>query len=159
LTKANQCDNLKTLKHNLENMTQGVPIFQVQYAPDEIRIPREGVTVPPQYLEGKKALAFSGIAQPESFQRTLHDLSVRIVEFVAFPDHHRYRTKELEMLSRRAIALGAEVMLTTEKDLVRCQGLEEGGVPLWGVSIRHVFLGDEWLLFEKFLLAKLNFSQ
>ncbi len=158
LTKANQYDNFKILKHNLSKISKEIPIFHVKYLPNEIHARGKGVSFPPKYLEGKKVLAFSGIARPGSFQQTLLDLNARIAEFIAFPDHHPYSPEDLEMLSQKGRNLGVEALLTTEKDLVRCQGFKEGGIPLWGVSIQHVFGGDDLLFFEEFLLSKLNLT-
>jgi tetraacyldisaccharide 4'-kinase len=156
LTKASRYDNFKILKHNLARGSKGIPIFQVEYVAGEIRMLKKGVSFPPEYLDGKKVLAFSGIGKPRSFQQTLHHLNARIVEFAIFPDHHQYRPKEMERLFQKARDLGVDALVTTEKDLVRCQGLEQGGIPLWGVSIQHVFLGDDLFHFEKFLLSKLS---
>jgi tetraacyldisaccharide 4'-kinase len=159
LTKVSRCDNLKILKNNLTKVAKGIPVFRVEYAPGEVHMVREGVSFPPEYLDGKKVLAFSGIARPRSFEQTLHHLNVRIVEFAIFPDHHPYRPKELEELAQKARDLGVDALVTTEKDLARCQGLDQGIIPLWGISIQHVFLGDDSLLFEEFLLSKLGLAR
>ncbi len=158
LTKARHCDNLQILKNNLNKAAEGTPVFQTEYVPGEIQVAGKETSFPPEYLGGKAVLAFSGIAQPGSFQQTLQHLKARIVEFAVFPDHHRYRPWELKRLAQKARELGVEALVTTEKDLARCQGLEAGTIPLWGVSIRHVFLGDDRLLFEDFLFSKLNLA-
>jgi hypothetical protein len=38
---------------------------------------------------------------------------------VAFPDHHAYEPRDLEAVARRARAVGASLLVTTEKDAVR----------------------------------------
>ncbi len=159
LTKVRRCDNLQTLKNNLNKAIKGVPVFQAEYAPGEIHVAGKEISFTPEYLSGKTVLAFAGIAQPESFQQTLELLKARIAKFAVFPDHHRYRPKELEALSQKASDLGVDALVTTEKDLARCEGLEPGTIPLWGVSIRHVFLGNDRVLFEDFLLARLNLAR
>ncbi len=158
LTKARGCDNVQILKNNLTKTVKGIPVFQAEYAPGEIQVAGKEISFPPEYLGGKTVLAFSGIAQPGSFQQTLQQLRARIVEFAVFPDHHRYRPQEMEGLAHKARELGVEALVTTEKDLARCHGLEPRAIPLWGVSIQHVFLGNDRLLFEEFLLAKLSLA-
>jgi len=158
LTKAPRCDNLQILKNNLSKAAKGIPVFQAEYAPGEIHVAGKEIFFPPEDLGGKAVLAFSGIAQPGSFQQTLQQLRARVVEFAVFPDHHRYRPQEMEGLANKARELGVEALVTTEKDLARCQALDPRAIPLWGVSIRHVFLGDDRLLFEDFLLSKLNLA-
>ncbi|MDI6755442.1 MAG: tetraacyldisaccharide 4'-kinase [Thermodesulfobacteriota bacterium] len=156
LTKAGQHDNFKILKLNLTKFSEEIPIFKVEYAPGEIRMFGKETSFPAEYLKGKKVLAFSGIAKPISFKQTLLNLNADIAEFVIFPDHHQYRPKEWEKLSQKARDLGVEAMVTTEKDLVRCQGFKQGIIPLWGVSIRHVFLGNDLPRFEEFLFSRLS---
>ncbi|MDH3659074.1 MAG: tetraacyldisaccharide 4'-kinase [Alphaproteobacteria bacterium] len=70
------------------------------------------------HLEGQRVLAFAGIGRPEKFFETLEGLGADIVETYPFPDHHRYRPKEIERLIMRARQFDA-VPITTEKDHVR----------------------------------------
>ncbi len=70
-------------------------------------------------LEGKKTVVFCGVANPMSFYRLLQNAGVSITDFNAFPDHHFYTDCELESLKKKAERLGAELILTTEKDWVK----------------------------------------
>jgi tetraacyldisaccharide 4'-kinase len=56
--------------------------------------------------------------------------------FVEFPDHHVFTPGDIEVLTRRALAVGAEGLVTTEKDWVRIREGGLPGVPLWVLSIR-----------------------
>ena len=38
---------------------------------------------------------------------------------MAFPDHHSYGARDLQAVARRARAVGASLLVTTEKDAVR----------------------------------------
>jgi hypothetical protein len=40
-------------------------------------------------------------------------------DVVAFPDHHAYQPRDLEAVAQRARAVGASLLVTTEKDAVR----------------------------------------
>jgi len=62
------------------------------------------------------AAAFCGLANPGAFWRTLEEAGVRPMERVTFADHHAYTPQQLRRLARRAQALGARALLTTEKD-------------------------------------------
>lgn len=73
-------------------------------------------------VKGKRAVAFSAIGQPEAFERTLHALSVNMVRHHRFPDHYRYQQHDVEEIVNSYKRLGAEYLLTTEKDLVRLAG-------------------------------------
>lgn len=75
----------------------------------------------------KKLLAFSGIGNPDSFVKTLEDLSAGVSEHIRFPDHHDYNRDEL--LERISSDLpdpagspemeGNALIITTEKDMTK----------------------------------------
>jgi tetraacyldisaccharide 4'-kinase len=69
-------------------------------------------------LAGRRVLAFAGIGRTEKFFQSCALAGCRVEERVAFPDHHRYRPRELARL--RALAARRELaIITTEKDFVR----------------------------------------
>ena len=70
-------------------------------------------------LQEEKVCAFSGIASPEAFRRSLTVLGAVVVAFRAFPDHHPYGPSDLDALRRLAGESGAKRIVTTEKDGVR----------------------------------------
>ena len=67
--------------------------------------------------QGKPA-AFCGLANPASFWTTLETLGIHPVYEWSFGDHHSYTPRELNRVKSQALAAGAEVLLTTEKDFV-----------------------------------------
>ena len=60
--------------------------------------------------------AFCGIARPGQFFDGLEAAGLKLVQRIAFPDHHRYTESDL---SRLATEARATALITTEKDLVR----------------------------------------
>jgi len=74
---------------------------------------------PLTWLKGRRVLAFSGIATPESFEKFLRDLGSRIVARERFLDHYRYADEDFAALFALARQEGAECLVTTEKDAVR----------------------------------------
>jgi tetraacyldisaccharide 4'-kinase len=160
LTKVGQSANIKYLKRKLEKILEGHPLFfQVDYAPGEIWLYEKKESLPLESLKGKKILAFSGLAKPDSFQKTLFGLGAEIVEFQTFPDHYWYDQKDAAKLWARAEELGVNALVTTEKDLVRMKGLTPGGPPLWTVSIRHFFPQKDQSQFEEFLFSRLDLGR
>ncbi|WP_447973295.1 tetraacyldisaccharide 4'-kinase [Nitrospira sp. Kam-Ns4a] len=95
---------------------------------------------PADVLAGRKVLACCGIGNPASFRATLADLNVTVVDEAVFPDHHAYTARELSALLERAGRLGAELVVTTEKDAVKL-------APLVGAEerVRAVRIGLEIL--------------
>lgn len=74
---------------------------------------------PLTFLKGRRVLAFSGIATPESFEKFLRDLGAKLVARERFLDHYRYADEDFQSLFRIAREQGAECLVTTEKDAVR----------------------------------------
>lgn len=68
--------------------------------------------------EGRKFIAFAGIARPEKFFNTLRKNGFSLVETINYADHYPFGRKEVEELLARAKNLDAE-LITTEKDHVR----------------------------------------
>lgn len=79
----------------------------------------EGAREPLTFLKGRRVLAFSGIATPESFEKFLRDLGALIVARERFLDHYRYVDEDFQALFAAARENKAECLVTTEKDAVR----------------------------------------
>jgi tetraacyldisaccharide 4'-kinase len=157
LTKVGESANIKTLKEILTKISGRYSCFEVDYVPGEVRrYDNKEKSWPAEHLKRKKIMAFSGLAQPESFRRTLLSLGAEIVAVETFPDHYYYSQKDAEKMWAKAERLGVEALVTTEKDLVRLGGLTLGSIPLWALSIRYFFPGNEQLEFEGFLFSRLG---
>jgi tetraacyldisaccharide 4'-kinase len=87
-----------------------------------------------QSLQGRRVLAFAGIGRPAKFFATLREAGADVADAVAFPDHHRFTARELEMLMARARRLDA-VPVTTAKDAVRLPGTLRDAVLVADVTL------------------------
>jgi tetraacyldisaccharide 4'-kinase len=65
-------------------------------------------------LDGCKVGLLAGIARPDSLRRTLGALGAQVVSERVFPDHHRYRPRDLVGLAKEAA-----LWITTEKDALK----------------------------------------
>jgi tetraacyldisaccharide 4'-kinase len=74
-------------------------------------------------LAPTRALAFCGLARPGQFWESLGDIGIHPVARFAFGDHHKYKAADIALLQRLARQHGANGFLTTEKDLVKLDGL------------------------------------
>jgi tetraacyldisaccharide 4'-kinase len=156
LTKGGADDMIINLGKRFRNLWEGKPVFRVRYEPEEIRVWGQERFLPCLNLKKKRILAFSGLARPESFKKTLEGLEAEIAGFETFPDHYSYEGKDLERMKEKALRAGAEVMVTTEKDMVRIKDFPPGTMPLWALSVRHVFPGEDLARFETFLFERLG---
>ncbi len=86
-------------------------------------------------LAGWRLLAFAGIGRPEKFFATLRELDAVLVGTRAFPDHHPYRTAEIERLLRDAERAQAR-LVTTAKDIVRVPPARRAEIEVLEVEIR-----------------------
>jgi tetraacyldisaccharide 4'-kinase len=88
---------------------RGLPVFTAALEPDA------GVLAA---LAGRELLAFTGIADPEKFFRTLRQAGLIIRSQRRFPDHHRFTQAEASALLSEAAQQGL-ALVTTEKDAMR----------------------------------------
>ena len=101
---------------NCDRFVQRKPIFQTRYQPTRLYQLGTGEECALDLLEGQRILAVCGIGNPEAFAGTLHQLEPGAVELLAFPDHHRYSLADLNDIIAGAHDVGANIVVTTEKD-------------------------------------------
>lgn len=82
-----------------------------------VDIAGDGIEV--NQMRGKKIMAVSAIGNPASFEQTLSDLGVVIIESLRYPDHHDYNMQEMKDILQQAKNMGAEAIVITEKDAVK----------------------------------------
>jgi tetraacyldisaccharide 4'-kinase len=92
-------------------------------------------------LRGRRVAAIAGIGHPQRFFDHLASLGIR-GEAHAFPDHHLYHSRDLRLP-------GAEAILMTEKDAVKCAGIADAR--MWFMRIDAVLPRE----FDEFLLTRL----
>ena len=100
-------------------------------------------TAPVDFLAGKRILAFSGIAKPEAFRKTLIDCRAEITKFISFSDHHHYTSREIERLSQEVKECEADIAVCTMKDLVKIHKRTLGEKELWALAVGIDFLHGE----------------
>ncbi len=90
---------------------------------------------------GRNVAAVAGIGYPERFFDHLARLGVRATP-IAFPDHHPFQAKDLKIP-------GAEVVVMTEKDAVKCAAFADAR--LWFLRVDAILPPD----FEDFLATRI----
>lgn len=128
------------------------PILEARHAPRDL-VDGDGEPSPIDGLAGRPVAAFCGIGNPEGFRRTLEGLGCRVVDLRVFPDHHPYSAEDVADLTRWAAGHEAELILTTQKDLVKLRISNLGDAPLRALRIGLEILGDARPLED--LLARL----
>jgi tetraacyldisaccharide 4'-kinase len=70
-------------------------------------------------LSQKRIFAFCGIGNPEAFLNRLKEHGMNVVGSRVYNDHHHYTESDFAEIRQQALSLGAEMILTTEKDWVK----------------------------------------
>jgi tetraacyldisaccharide 4'-kinase len=107
----------------------------------------EGREIPPGALTGRRLLAFAGLGSPRGFAHTLSAARVDVAGLIEYPDHHWFTQRDVEELARHAAAIGAEGLITTEKDWIRLKSLAMPPVSVHVLRVQlHLETGREQLL-------------
>lgn len=97
-----------------------------------------------EQLKRKKVFAFCGIGNPDSFINSLKKLGYEITGSKIFDDHYHYTENSLAELKKQSQNLGAEIILTTQKDWTKIRLLESAkDLPLAYMAIEIRFLAGE----------------
>jgi tetraacyldisaccharide 4'-kinase len=83
-----------------------------------------------EFLEGRRVASLSGIAQPESFEKSLVSLGAELVYSKRFADHHRFSQQEVINVINRSKKRQAELIITTQKDAVRFPKIDRRDIPI-----------------------------
>jgi tetraacyldisaccharide 4'-kinase len=93
-----------------------------------------------------KIAAFCGIGNSRAFEVSLASLHLDIAAFRAFPDHHAYTATDVSDLAAWARNAGVDLVLTTQKDLVKLRTPTLGSLPLSALRIGFEMLEGETVL-------------
>lgn len=106
--------------------------------------PMSRVHVDPPSPADARVVAFAGIARPERFFTALRWLGYDVARELTFRDHHWYTARDVEMIQSAAREANATLIVTTEKDAVRCD-MDAAVLPMT-VSIEPAVDFESWLM-------------
>jgi tetraacyldisaccharide 4'-kinase len=86
--------------------------------------------------------AFCGIGNPEAFVRDLQRWGIAPAGHIFFADHHRYTLEDVQAIEQAARRVGANGLLTTEKDSCNLSGLTFPSLPVY-VSVIDMEMSGE----------------
>jgi tetraacyldisaccharide 4'-kinase len=146
INKAEQPAAYQPLENKIREICPGARVFHSDYEPVDLAGPgeeREELDT----LKGKKILALSGVANPNSFSSMLRKCGMKIIGEAIFPDHHRYTGKDLSYIEEKAKA--ADCIVTTEKDMVKLKTLNIDRLPIRALRIEMKVWEEEF--FERII--------
>jgi tetraacyldisaccharide 4'-kinase len=136
LNQADQVTNVDQIKRVLNRYNSNAMIVESSYHLDFIKDFSSHSLIDVETLRGKRITAFSGIATYSSFEKTLDHLGIEIVRYFRYPDHFPYGEKDILKMEKDSIDMGADFMLTTEKDEVRIPEIKNLNTPIYVVGIK-----------------------
>jgi tetraacyldisaccharide 4'-kinase len=122
ITRADSVTSTVELRRELSAHHPGCPIFSARMVQADLR-PGSGSRLTLQESRKAPAAAFCAIGNPESFFSLLRRAGYQLVHTRAFRDHQYYSQRDIEEITREAVAGGAQFLITTAKDEVKLRAL------------------------------------
>ncbi len=132
-----------------------IPVFKSIHRIEDILSGDEKTQKPASALEGKTVYAFCGIANPDSFKKTLLNAKIHLIALDVFQDHHPYREQELAKIRSNFVQSGADYLMTTEKDAMRLQKYPDFLKELFMLRIK-MEIQPSSQGFENFIMEKIR---
>ena len=138
LTRSDYARAPEAIEARLRRYNPHAPVFRAGVEPRAWVDYATGEQAEPARFTGDRVAAFCGLGNPRSFWGTLEALGIQPLDRFAFPDHHLYRPHELRRMADQFRRSGAQILLTTEKDMLNlCADCEALIAPLrlWWLRI------------------------
>lgn len=134
ITKSDASD-ADGLKETLRGLNRRAEIVECRHCARHLRNVFSMERKELDWLKALRVTAVSGIAAPTGFENELERLGACIVARRRFADHHRYGQQEIIDIINSGKQLGANAIITTEKDAVRFPKLERCDVPIYFLRV------------------------
>jgi tetraacyldisaccharide 4'-kinase len=135
-------DERDVIRRRVAELAPAAAWCEIAHVPSGI-LNCEGDSKPLEQLRGKRVAAFCAIGNPAGFRHTLAALGYDLLAWREFADHHIFSGTELAEIETVARDCGADVLVCTQKDLVKIPKQSLGDVPLWAVTIEIQFLSGQ----------------
>lgn len=164
ITRSDQVSEktLQRLTETIHSLCPELPVATTVHAPKQVHL-SGGHSESPSWLENKPVFAFCGIGNPRAFFTTVEELGASLVGKRIFDDHHHCSPAEFDSLCQEARGLGAEILLTTEKNFPDVAALSnDSPVPVAYLAVALAFeSGEDQVkeLIEQVLADRISPSQ
>jgi tetraacyldisaccharide 4'-kinase len=120
--------DVTSVKDEIRRYNDKAEIVECRHQPKSLKDVWSREEYPLSWLEGKTLCTLSGIASPKGFENSLRHLGAKVVWCERYADHHRYASSEILYALNRTADMGADALITTEKDAVRFPRFETSPV-------------------------------
>jgi len=111
--------DVSAAREEIRKYNRTAEIVECNHAPKVLKDVWSREEYPLDWLRGKTLCTLSGIASPKGFENSLRHLGAKVVWCERYADHHRYDSSEVLYALNRSADMGADALVTTEKDAVR----------------------------------------
>ncbi len=153
LTKADSAAT-EGLSAFLNKINPKASVFLSRHEPTglyDLRNP--GAVLSLSIFAGKKAVLFSGIADPDYFKKTVEGLGITVMVSFDFNDHYKYSQSDLDKIVGHAVNEKADLVITTEKDASRLNILKIPGadLPIMALVVKFKITQNEYDFYNRLL--------
>ena len=145
LTRTRAGGDYSNVEEALQEWNPAAPIYRAGVETTVVRDVTGRTELPLAGLAGRRVFAFCGLGNPLDFFFLVRDLGVTLTRDCSFADHHRYTRADVEWILQGARNDEAQLVLTTEKDLVNLchaadktiveqEGIEAAAARLFGAT-------------------------
>ena len=120
--------DVSAVKDEIRKYNRTAEIVECNHTPRLLRDVWSREEYPLGWLDGKTVCTLSGIASPKGFENSLRHMGSKVVWCDRYADHHRYDSSEILYALNRTADMGADALVTTEKDAVRFPRFETSPV-------------------------------
>ena len=111
--------DVSAVREEIRRYNKTAEIVECNHSPKSLKDVWSREEYPLSWLQGKTTCTLSGIASPKGFENSLRRLGAKVVWCERYADHHRYDASEILYALNRTADMGADALITTEKDAVR----------------------------------------
>ncbi len=147
-TRVDQSTHKEKLKTILQKFNPQSPIVESILVITSVLNWKDKTKIDLNSLKDKKVIAFCGIGNPFSFENTLKSSGVEILNAFFFLDHYIYSQNDFLSLEEERKKVGADFLITTEKDSIRLPDVEKQSIPLLVVNVELKIISGEEKLWE-----------
>jgi tetraacyldisaccharide 4'-kinase len=87
-----------------------------------------------KFNKNNNFLIFSGIGNTDDFKKTLIKNKFKIVKEITYPDHYKYKNKDIEEIKNQAKNINAKI-ITSEKDYVKVKKFDKKNIKFLKTSL------------------------
>jgi len=125
LTKSDYIASSTKLLEKLQSTA--LPLFKTNINPLLFLLDQRTNKIDIKSFYGKTALLFSGIGDPKTFEKTVTNQNINVLDTINFRDHKNYATSDIQKIKSKLNKTNADIIITTEKDFLK---IKEPNLPI-----------------------------